>query len=191
MGAMKKMNRLNSIVFSSMLLFHLGCKPKEASLQDSNTSAVPQKKYEWCRPSSQALSSILESVREFERSGRDSITNSSDGKRINPSAVSQNALAMLDKPPTDEVPSCGSNLDNALTSTGQQIAGILAGKTPPIALNATGGSCEYVSRSGDIFTATKLPGGKYRIQMSNCEGRIITEMLVPGHVLKGLILKGV
>lgn len=169
------------------------CKPKEASLQTTRAASIEEKKYEWCMPSNQAFASIIGSIKELERNGKTSITHSDDGKKVIPSVAPKNALAMLEKPPAADVPSCGGNLDQALTTTSQFIAGALKGNMPAIALNATGGGCSVESSSG-ILAVSKLQNGGYMIELMGCGGRTRSEMMIPKDDLikfARTILKGV
>lgn len=154
------------------------CKLKDATLQGSSSGSTSNRKFEWCKPSDSSLEIMFNAIREFEASGKTSLTHALDGRKVSAARPPREALGLLETPPAKEPPPCGYEFDQSMTVTGQYIAGLVKGDNPAIALNAVGGACEIQTSSG-ILSVTRMESGGYMIELMGCGGRTRSEMMMP------------
>ncbi|MEN9809474.1 MAG: hypothetical protein RLZZ488_1041 [Pseudomonadota bacterium] len=170
-----------SIIFSGLMLplFLVGaCKAKDPSLDSDTSVARESRKFEWCKPSASALSSLLESIDTMEKAGKTEIRHSPSGGKTASLPPPKSVIGLLDKPPHQEPPPCGQDFDHAMRVNSEYIAILSNGELPSVALNAAGSGCTVESSSG-ILSVTKIPGGGYMIELMGCGGRTRSEMIIP------------
>jgi hypothetical protein len=172
------------------------CKPKEADLQTTRSSAsktagASQLKFAWCKASPTAWSRVVDAIDSMEKAGRASL--STDASSTGSGASLQTAaLELLKNPPQGEPPRCDEAADAALSQSDQQVAVALGQSSKNVAF-ALGGSCEIQNSTG-IMSITRLPSGYYRIEILGCGGHQRSEMILNPKQLKslgGTLLRGV
>jgi hypothetical protein len=184
-------------VLLALTLFH--CKPKDSNTMGSSSNrtrsgASAEQRFEWCKTSPEAWSSLIEAVRVMEQAGKSHLNMGLAPSSVKgaTSELPQSARAMLSTPPSSEPPPCGEQADELFLQSKQQVEVALKPQSNDNGF-ALGGSCEMANGSG-VMAITRLPSGHYRIEVLGCEGRTRSEMIMSPKQLKslaGTLLRGV
>jgi hypothetical protein len=184
-------------VLLALTLLH--CKPKESdSLASSSglshSSASGDQRFEWCKTTPEAWSSLTEAIRTMEMAGKTHLNMglAPSSLKGTSSELAPKARAMLNSPPASEPPSCGEQVEQMFLQSKKQVEVALRPQRSDTGF-ALGGSCEMANSSG-VMAITRLASGHYRIEVMGCEGRTRSEMIMSPAQLKslaGTLLRGV